>query len=106
MGTQHDGPAQPGGKNVSECYPSGAVQVTPGGRPIILMNDRGTMGGYAKPALIHLADLSRAALLRQHEPVSFVFAPGSARSFTAHLNGRSVRTPSVIAKFLPSGRSL
>lgn len=76
MGIQLDGPALPGGQVVSEGNPLGAIQVTPGGRPIILMNDRGTMGGYAKPALIHPADLSRVAQLRQHEPVSFVFAAG------------------------------
>lgn len=73
MGIQLDGPALPGGQIVSEGNPLGAVQVTPGGRAIILMNDRGTMGGYAKPALIHPADLSRAAQLREHEPVRFVF---------------------------------
>src|SRR5690625_1235778 len=73
MGIQLDGPALPGGQILSEGNPLGAVQVTPGGRAIILLNDRGTMGGYAKPALIHPADLSRVAQLREHEPVRFVF---------------------------------
>src|SRR5690625_7132370 len=68
MGIQLDGPALPGGQIVSEGNPLGAVQVTAGGRAIILMNDRGTMGGYAKPALIHPTDQRRAAQPRQEKP--------------------------------------
>ena len=71
MGIQLDGPPVPGGQVVSEGNPAGAVQVTPGGRPIILMNDRGTLGGYAKPAIVHPDDLSLLAQLRQGQVVRF-----------------------------------
>src|SRR5690625_4135742 len=71
MGIQFDGPPVPGGQVISEGNPAGAVQVTPGGRPIILMNDRGTIGGYAKPAIVHPDDLSLLAQLRQGQVVRF-----------------------------------
>lgn len=73
MGIQLDGPPVPGGQVISEGSPLGAVQVTPGGQPIILMNDRGTLGGYAKPAIVHPDDLPRLAQLRARQRVRFRF---------------------------------
>ena len=43
----------------------GAIQLPPGGEPIVLMADAPTVGGYAKPAVVVLADLGRLA---QHPP--------------------------------------
>ena len=43
----------------------GAVQLPPGGEPIVLMADAPTVGGYPKPAVVVLADLGRLA---QHPP--------------------------------------
>ena len=56
----------------SEGNPLGAVQLTPGGEPIVLLNDRGTMGGYAKPALVDPRDLPRLAQARDGTLVRFL----------------------------------
>lgn len=56
----------------SEGNPLGAVQLTPGGNPIVLLNDRGTMGGYIKPALVDPRDLPRLAQTRDGMLVRFV----------------------------------
>lgn len=47
----------------------GAIQVPPDGRPILLGPDRPVTGGYAKPAVVALADLGRLALLRPGDSV-------------------------------------
>ena len=72
IGVRLQGPALPGGEVISEAVPVGAVQVPPGGAPILLLNDRGTTGGYAKPALVHPADLPLAGQLRPGTRVRFV----------------------------------
>jgi len=66
------GAAVPGGEITSEAVPIGAVQVTRASAPIVLLHDRGTLGGYAKPALVHPADLPRLAQLRVGARVRFV----------------------------------
>jgi antagonist of KipI len=43
----------------------GAVQLPPGGTPIVLMADAPTVGGYATPAVVCTADVS---VLAQHRP--------------------------------------
>ncbi len=71
MGVQLLGGDVPGGEVLSEAVPLGSVQVPPGGTPLLLLNDRGTLGGYAKPAVLHPADLARAAQLRPGQAVRF-----------------------------------
>ncbi|UBV44522.1 urea amidolyase family protein (plasmid) [Deinococcus taeanensis] len=71
MGIRLEGPAVPGGQVVSEATPHGAVQVTPAGQAIMLLNDRGRIGGYHKPAVIHPDDLPLAAQLRPNQRVHF-----------------------------------
>lgn len=66
------GPDVPGDEITSEAVPLGAVQVTRAGAPIVLLHDRGTLGGYAKPAVVHPADLARVAQLRVGARVRFV----------------------------------
>lgn len=61
-----------GGGVTSEGNPLGAVQLTSDGHPIILLNDRGTMGGYTKPAIVDPRDLSRLAQARDGEWVVFL----------------------------------
>jgi len=61
----------PGGELTSEAVPIGAIQVPPGANPILLLHDRGTIGGYAKPAVLHPADLPKAAQIRQGQQVRF-----------------------------------
>lgn len=76
VGVRLAGAAVPGGEVTSEGVPIGAVQVPPGGRPIVLLADRGTLGGYAKPAVVHPGDLHRLAQLRPGDGLRFVAAPG------------------------------
>lgn len=71
MGVQLAGAAIPGGEVLSEGTPLGAVQVTSAGKPIILLHDRGSMGGYSKPAVVHPHDLPRLAQLRPQETLRF-----------------------------------
>jgi len=63
MGVRLEGPEVPGGELISEPTELGAVQVTTGGAPIVLLNDRGSLGGYAKPAIVHPDDLATLAQL-------------------------------------------
>jgi KipI family sensor histidine kinase inhibitor len=56
---------------VSEGVPVGSLQVSSNGQPMLLMNDRGTLGGYAKIAVVNGADLSKAAQLRTGDRVRF-----------------------------------
>ena len=71
MGVRLEGPRVPGSDVLSEAVPLGAVQVTSQGNPIVLLNDRGTLGGYAKPARLHPADLPKATQLRPGGKVTF-----------------------------------
>jgi KipI family sensor histidine kinase inhibitor len=71
MGLRLSGAVVAGGDVPSEATPLGAVQVTSGGQPIILLNDRGRMGGYAKPAVVYPADLWRLAQLRDGQSLRF-----------------------------------
>ncbi|HET8986273.1 MAG TPA: 5-oxoprolinase subunit PxpB [Trueperaceae bacterium] len=75
-GIQLEGAAVPGGEVVSEGTPIGAVQVTSGGSPIVLMHDRGTLGGYHKPAVVHPDDLAKVAQMRPHQLLRFVLTTG------------------------------
>lgn len=71
MGVQLVGATVPGGEVLSEGIPLGAIQVTPAGKPIILLHDRGSVGGYSKPALVHPRDLPKLAQLRPGEFLRF-----------------------------------
>ena len=71
VGLRLAGWAVPGGEVRSEGTPLGAVQVPPGGDPLVLLNDRGTLGGYAKPAVVHPADLPVLAQLREGDLLRF-----------------------------------
>ena len=72
MGVALEGADIPGGEVLSEAVPLGAVQITSGGTPVILLNDRGTLGGYTKPALVHPGDLHKVAQLRPGARLRFV----------------------------------
>jgi antagonist of KipI len=49
----------------------GAVQLPPGGQPIVLMADAPTVGGYPKPLVVCAADLGRLAQRRAGDVVRF-----------------------------------
>lgn len=80
MGVRLDGePLKPegGADIVSDGIPMGAVQVSNAGQPMILLADRQTVGGYAKPFVVIEADLP---LLAQARPGDMLrFARVSAR---------------------------
>lgn len=78
-GIRLEGPEVPGGEVVSEGTPIGAVQVTSAGAPIVLLHDRGTLGGYHKPAVVHPDDLRLMAQLRPQQLLRFVLT-GDART--------------------------
>jgi antagonist of KipI len=54
-------------------YPTapGAIQLPPGGQPILLMADRQTMGGYASIAVLARASMPAAGQLAPGQPVRF-----------------------------------
>lgn len=65
-------PVWAAGDMVSEGTVLGSVQWTPGGRPVVLLVDRGSIGGYPKPLQVIAADAWRAAQLRPGERIRFV----------------------------------
>lgn len=71
MGVRLSGIGAQGSGVTSEGNPLGAVQLTSDGHPIVLLNDRGTMGGYMKPAIVDSRDLWRFAQARDGEQVKF-----------------------------------
>ena len=56
---------------VSDGIPSGAVQITGDGQPVILMADRGTTGGYTKIATVITVDLPKLAQTLPGNTVTF-----------------------------------
>lgn len=63
----------PAGELISSALPTGAIQVPPNGRPILLMNDHATTGGYAVAGTVITADL----------PIAGQLAPGDGIEFEA-----------------------
>jgi antagonist of KipI len=57
---------------VSEGVAEGTVQVPPDGRPILLLADRQTLGGYAKLATVVTVDLPAVAQARPGDRLRFV----------------------------------
>jgi biotin-dependent carboxylase-like uncharacterized protein len=58
---------------LSEGLVTGALQVPPNGRPILLLNDHPTTGGYPVIAVVVHEDLPRAGQLRPGDSVRFSF---------------------------------
>ena len=73
MGRRLLGPAipSPPGHMLTEGVALGAVQVPPGGQPIILFVEHQTTGGYPKPASVISADFRRLGQLRPRDEVRF-----------------------------------
>lgn len=59
------------GDLLSEAVAPGTVQLPPGGKPIVLLGDCQTIGGYPKVAHVITADLSVAAQLQPGDTVRF-----------------------------------
>jgi biotin-dependent carboxylase-like uncharacterized protein len=58
--------------HLSQPLPPGAIQVSGGGQPILLLRDHPTVGGYPVIAVVHRQDLDACARLRPGVPVRFV----------------------------------
>lgn len=74
MGYRLEGPAvesENGVDIVSDGIAFGAVQIPPSGKPIILLSDRQTTGGYAKIATVISKDIPRLAQLKPGDQVLF-----------------------------------
>ena len=56
---------------LSEATCHGAIQIPPDGNPIILLNDRQTVGGYPKPGAVIRSDCLRLAQARPGQKVRF-----------------------------------
>lgn len=56
---------------VSEANPPGALQLTLDGLPLTLLNDRGTIGGYSKPAIVRPEDIPRLVQVRDGQRTLF-----------------------------------
>jgi biotin-dependent carboxylase-like uncharacterized protein len=60
------------GGRLSEPVCPGAIQITTGGQPIVLMPDAPTVGGYPVIGVVHSADLGRLAQRLTGDAVHFV----------------------------------
>ena len=67
-----DIPVVPDPGRLSEPTAPGAIQLPPDGRPILLLADRNTTGGYPRLGYLCSADRPRAAQLWPGDPVRFV----------------------------------
>ena len=87
MGMRLDGPAlehvpELGGDIISDGTVPGAIQVPGNGKPIVLLADAQTTGGYAKIATVISADFSRLARTVPRDLVTFE-AVGAAQAEAA-----------------------
>ncbi len=74
MGVRFDGPElkrREAGDLLSEAVAPGTIQVPPNGKPILLLGDCQTIGGYPKIAHVITVDLPVAAQLRPGDEVRF-----------------------------------
>ena len=74
MGLRLEGPLVPqipGREMITEGVSLGAIQVPPGGAPIILFVDQQTTGGYPKIGNVICADLHRVGQLRPRDEIRF-----------------------------------
>ncbi|UCB60459.1 MAG: biotin-dependent carboxyltransferase family protein [Candidatus Bathyarchaeota archaeon] len=58
-------------KIVSDAIPVGAIQVPPSGKPIVVMRDGQTTGGYPKVAMISTPDISRIGQAKSSDKIRF-----------------------------------
>ena len=75
MGVRLDGPElkrQDETDLISEAVAPGTIQVPPSGKPILLLGDCQTIGGYPKIAHVITVDLGVAAQLRAGDAFAFL----------------------------------
>jgi antagonist of KipI len=105
MGARLDGPELKRNEDVdlvSEAVAPGTIQVPPSGKPIVLLGDCQTIGGYPKIAHVITVDLPIAAQLRAGDHVRFQevslaeahrLLAERERNFNCFRTGLSLRTP-------------
>jgi UPF0271 protein len=74
MGMRLEGPTLENIVNTnikSEGLIRGVIQVPPDGKPIILLSDHGTIGGYPKIGVVISADLDKVAQLAPGSNIQF-----------------------------------
>lgn len=64
-------PGYEGRELASEAMVLGSVQVPPDGRPVVMLADHPTTGGYPVVAVVHPDDVARCGQLRPGDPVRF-----------------------------------
>ena len=82
MGYRLDGPAvrHKTSDMISDAIPTGAVQIPKDGKPIIMMRDSQTTGGYPKIAVVTTPDISRLGQAKPKDKISFkIVSPAYAR---------------------------
>src|SRR5665647_1537556 len=72
----------PGNEIVSHPLLPGAVQLPPDGRPIVILVDGPTIGGYPVLGVVPAADLPRLGQLRPRDEVRFTPLDGPSTSMT------------------------
>lgn len=104
MGCHLDGPpiAHADGFNiVSDGIVNGSIQVPGHGRPLILLADRHTTGGYPKIATVISADLGRLAQVRPGETIRFAAVAVAEAQAIARAARRSLDAR--LAALVPAG---
>jgi antagonist of KipI len=84
-----EAPAWKAAAMVSEGTLAGSVQWTPAGRPVLLLADRGSIGGYPKPLQVIAVDTWAAGQLRPGDEIRFARSSrGEALAALAALRAR------------------
>lgn len=75
MGYRLEGPkiehSDKGADIITDAIPLGSIQVPKNGKPIIMLADRQTTGGYAKIAIVTKVDIPKVAQTRPGEKIRF-----------------------------------
>ncbi len=76
MGYRLEGPkiehSEKGGEIITDAVPNGSIQVPSDGKPIVMLADRQTTGGYPKIGVVATVDIPKFAQIRAGERVRFV----------------------------------
>lgn len=92
-GGRLDPAGEASGQLPSEGAWRGAIQVPPGGRPIVFLADHPVTGGYPVIGVVVDADVDRAAQVRPGQPVRFAWTHGAAGGADRSLDLRASRAP-------------
>ncbi|MDR3051966.1 MAG: biotin-dependent carboxyltransferase family protein [Oscillospiraceae bacterium] len=93
MGMRLEGPVMPsirGTDIVSDAIPIGAIQVPASGQPIILLADRQTVGGYAKPWVVIGPDIPLLAQARPGDALRFALVSPRQAARAARRGARAL----------------